>query len=106
MPCQTLTGAGPGLPDHRDVGVSARRRAREAQVAERIAAVPKNQLMMQKPMANQAYDAMGMASTQRFATLFVGITRHSPEGVWFKRGAEEVGSRQAVRERNAGGRHR
>jgi enoyl-CoA hydratase len=76
--------------------------ARVAQVAERIAAVPKNQLMMQKLMVNQAYEAMGLANTQRFATLFDGITRHSPEGVWFKRRAEEVGFKQAVRERDGG----
>ena len=75
---------------------------RVAQVAERIAAVPKNQLMMQKLMVNQAYDAMGLANTQRFATLFDGIARHSPEGVWFKRRAEEVGFKQAVQERDGG----
>jgi enoyl-CoA hydratase len=75
---------------------------RVAAIAARIAAVPKNQLMMQKIMVNQAYDAMGLANTQRFATLFDGITRHSPEGVWFKRRAEEAGFKQAVRERDSG----
>jgi enoyl-CoA hydratase len=76
--------------------------ARVDEIAARIAAVPKNQLMMQKLMVNQAYDAMGLANTQRFATLFDGITRHSPEGLWFKRRAEEVGFKQAVRERDGG----
>jgi enoyl-CoA hydratase len=76
--------------------------ARVAAIAARLAAVPKNQLMMQKLMVNQAYDAMGLANTQRFATLFDGITRHSPEGLWFKRRAEEVGFKQAVRERDGG----
>jgi enoyl-CoA hydratase len=76
--------------------------ARVAAIAGRIAAVPKNQLMMQKLMVNQAYDAMGLANTQRFATLFDGITRHSPEGVWFKQRAEEAGFKQAVRERDGG----
>lgn len=75
---------------------------RVAAIAARIAAVPKNQLMMQKLVVNQAYDAMGLANTQRFATLFDGITRHSPEGLWFKRRAEEVGFKQAVRERDGG----
>jgi enoyl-CoA hydratase len=75
---------------------------RVAAVARRIASVPKNQLMMQKLMVNQAYDSMGLANTQRFATLFDGITRHSPEGVWFKKRAEEVGFKQAVRERDGG----
>jgi enoyl-CoA hydratase len=76
--------------------------ARVAELAARIASVPKNQLMMQKLMVNQALDAMGLANTQRFATLFDGITRHSPEGLWFKRRAEEAGFKQAVRERDGG----
>ena len=53
-------------------------------LARRMAGVPKNQLMMQKLMINQAYENMGLASTQMIATLFDGITRHSPEGMWFK----------------------
>ena len=66
-------------------------------LAERMAGVPKNQLMMQKLMINQAYDNMGLASTQMIATLFDGITRHSPEGQWFKQYAEEEGYKEAVR---------
>jgi enoyl-CoA hydratase len=80
----------------------ARLDERVAALTERIGSVPKNQLMMQKMMVNQAYDAMGLANTQRFATLFDGITRHSPEGVWFKRRAEEAGFKQAVKERDSG----
>jgi enoyl-CoA hydratase len=76
--------------------------ARVSALAERIAAVPKNQLLMQKMLVNQAYDAMGLANTQRFATLFDGITRHSPEGVWFKQRAEQAGFKQAVKERDSG----
>ncbi|MEM9256897.1 MAG: crotonase/enoyl-CoA hydratase family protein [Pseudomonadota bacterium] len=71
-------------------------------LAERMAGVPKNQLMMQKLMINQAFDNMGLENTQMFATLFDGITRHSPEGVWFKQRAEEVGFKQAVQERDSG----
>ncbi len=71
-------------------------------LAARIAAVPKNQLMMQKLMVNQAYDNMGLASTQLIATLFDGITRHSPEGVGWKARAEAVGWKQAVEERDSG----
>jgi len=76
--------------------------ARVQTLAERMAGVPKNQLMMQKLMVNQAYDNMGLRNTQMFATLFDGITRHSPEGVWFKQRAEEVGFKQAVMERDSG----
>jgi enoyl-CoA hydratase len=71
-------------------------------LAERMASVPVNQLMMQKLMINQAYENMGMRTTQMVATIFDGITRHSPEGVAFKRRAETVGWKQAVRERDLG----
>ena len=71
-------------------------------LAERMAGVPKNQLMMQKLMINQAYENMGLASTQMIATLFDGITRHSPEGLWFKAYSEEHGFHEAVRLRDSG----
>lgn len=71
-------------------------------LAERMATVPVNQLMMQKLVVNQAIEAMGLKQTQMFATIFDGITRHSPEGINFKTRAEEVGWKQAVRERDAG----
>jgi enoyl-CoA hydratase len=64
--------------------------------------VPRNQLLMQKLMVNQAYDNMGLASTQLLATLFDGITRHSPEGQWFKDYAAERGFAEAVRLRDSG----
>ena len=71
-------------------------------LAERMAGIPKNQLMMLKLVINQAVDAMGLEQTQMFATLFDGITRHSPEGLWFKRYAEEFGFPAAVEWRDSG----
>ena len=71
-------------------------------LAKRMAGVPKNQLMMQKLMINQAYENMGLASTQMIATLFDGITRHSPEGLWFKSYAEQEGFHEAVKWRDSG----
>lgn len=71
-------------------------------LAERIAGVPVNQLMMQKLVVNQAIEAMGLKQTQMFATVFDGITRHSPEGMNFKHRAEAVGWKEAVRERDLG----
>jgi enoyl-CoA hydratase len=71
-------------------------------LAQRMAGVPKNQLMMQKLVINQAIDAMGLEQTQMFATLFDGITRHSPEGLWFKRYAEEFGFAAATEWRDSG----
>ena len=71
-------------------------------LAERMAGVPVNQLMMQKLMINQAIDAMGLNNTQLIATVFDGITRHSPEGLNFKKRAETVGWKEAVRDRDLG----
>lgn len=71
-------------------------------LAHRMAGVPQNQLMMQKLMINQAFHNMGLASTQMIATIFDGITRHSPEGMNFKRRAEDKGWKQAVDERDQG----
>ena len=71
-------------------------------LAERIAGVPVNQLMMQKLMVNSAVWNQGIETTQMLATLFDGVTRHSPEGLAFKRRSEEVGWKQAVQERDRG----
>ena len=71
-------------------------------LADRIAGVPINQLVMQKLMINQAYDNMGLAGTQVLATLFDGITRHSPEGRWFQSFAAEHGFHAAVAWRDSG----
>ncbi|WP_276259623.1 crotonase/enoyl-CoA hydratase family protein [Haloglomus litoreum] len=72
------------------------------ELAHRIAGVPRNQLMMQKLAINQAYENMGLETTQTFATLFDGMTRHTPEGVAFKERCEAVGFKQAVAERDRG----
>jgi enoyl-CoA hydratase len=69
-------------------------------LATRMTGVPRNQLMMQKLMINQAYANMGMETTQMMATLFDGIARHTPEGVAFKDTAERKGFKAAVADRN------
>lgn len=71
-------------------------------LAARMASVPVNQLAMQKMVVNQAVEAMGLNETQRLATIFDGITRHSPEGMNFKARSEAMGWKQAVRERDEG----
>jgi len=75
---------------------------RVEELAARMASVPINQLAMQKMVINQAIEQTGMMQTQRLATLFDGITRHSPEGINFKTRAEAVGWKQAVTERDKG----
>jgi enoyl-CoA hydratase len=71
-------------------------------LVERIKGVPRNQLMMSKLSVNQAYESMGLHGTQMLANFFDGIARHSPEGVWFRERAQEVGFKQAVAERDSG----
>ncbi|MBB6522673.1 crotonase/enoyl-CoA hydratase family protein [Pseudoteredinibacter isoporae] len=72
-------------------------------LANRIKGVPRNQLMMCKMTVNQAYESMGLNQTQMFATFFDGVARHSPEGLWFRERAQEVGFKQVVAERDGGG---
>jgi enoyl-CoA hydratase len=71
-------------------------------LSDRIAGVPINHLVMQKLMINQALDNMGLQGTQLLATLFDGIARHSPEGMWFKQLAEAEGFHAAVDWRDSG----
>ncbi len=71
-------------------------------LADRIKGVPRNQLMMCKMSVNQAYENMGLKTTQMFATMFDGVARHSPEGKWFEERASEAGFKQAVKERDSG----
>ncbi|WET78126.1 crotonase/enoyl-CoA hydratase family protein [Amycolatopsis sp. QT-25] len=72
------------------------------EMADRMAGVPTNQLVMQKLMINQAYDDMCLSGTQTLATLFDGITRHTPEGRWFREFAERDGFPEAVAYRDSG----
>ncbi|MEM7468426.1 MAG: crotonase/enoyl-CoA hydratase family protein [Pseudomonadota bacterium] len=72
------------------------------QLAESIAAVPHGMAMMQKMVVNEAIERMGLLSSQTLATLFDGITRHNPEGMWFRRHAEAHGFKSAVEWRDSG----
>ncbi|CAK9043598.1 3-hydroxypropionyl-coenzyme A dehydratase (3-hydroxypropionyl-CoA dehydratase) [Durusdinium trenchii] len=74
---------------------------RTEELAQRMSSIPRNQLIMQKMVINQSIEA-SMAATQRLATLFDGVTRHSPEGMWFKAHAEAHGFPSAIRLRDGG----
>ncbi|MFO1266914.1 MAG: crotonase/enoyl-CoA hydratase family protein [Rubrivivax sp.] len=71
-------------------------------LARRIAGVPRSHLAMHKLVVNQAMLTMGLEQTQMFATLFDGITRHNPEGLWFRRQAQAHGFKSAVQWRDSG----
>jgi enoyl-CoA hydratase len=71
-------------------------------LADRIAGVPRAQLAMHKMIVNQVLLTMGLEQSQTMATLFDGITRHSPEGLWFRRQAQVEGFKNAVQWRDSG----
>jgi enoyl-CoA hydratase len=71
-------------------------------LASRIAAVPASHLAMHKMVVNQVMLHMGLEQSQQMATVFDGITRHNPEGVWFRRYAQENGFKAAVQWRDGG----
>lgn len=71
-------------------------------LASRIAGVPRSHLAMHKMVVNQVLLHMGLEQTQQLATIFDGITRHNPEGVWFRRYAQVEGFKAAVQWRDGG----
>jgi enoyl-CoA hydratase len=72
------------------------------ELASRIAGVPRSHLTMHKMVVNQVMLTMGLEQTQMMATVFDGITRHNPEGLWFRRYARESGFKAAVQWRDSG----
>ncbi|PTC33750.1 Enoyl-CoA hydratase [Pseudomonas paraeruginosa] len=71
-------------------------------LANRIAGVPKSHLAMHKLVVNQVMLNMGVEQAQMMATLFDGITRHNPEGLWFRRYAQAEGFKAAIEWRDSG----
>jgi len=71
-------------------------------LANRIAGVPRSHLAMHKLVVNQVMLNMGLEQTQMLATVFDGITRHNPEGLWFRRYAQQEGFKAAVEWRDSG----
>ena len=62
-----------------------------------------NQALVRAAMMQRWRDeTSGLMQTQKMATLFDGISRHSPEGIAFKQRVETVGWKQAVEERDNG----
>jgi enoyl-CoA hydratase len=69
-------------------------------LARRVALLPHNQAHMMKLLVNQAFEQMGLHTTQLVGTLLDGAARHTPEGMAFtQRGLEDV--RGAVADRDA-----
>lgn len=69
--------------------------------ARRFAHIPANQLALNKMLINQAFENMGLRTTQMFGTLFDGMTRHTEEAYRWVEDFETKGFRQVISERDA-----
>jgi enoyl-CoA hydratase len=70
------------------------------QTARQLASIPLSQLAAMKLMINQAYDNMGLASTQILGPILDGLMRNTPDAIDFIRLAEKQGVRAAISERD------
>ena len=68
--------------------------------AAKLATTPTNQLVMTKLLVNQAYENMGLRTTQTLGTLLDGVARHTPEGRAWRDLAAREGFKEAVRRRD------
>ncbi|MBV9515063.1 MAG: crotonase/enoyl-CoA hydratase family protein [Mycobacteriaceae bacterium] len=68
--------------------------------AEELASLPMGQLAAQKLMVNQAYENMGLASTQTLGAVLDGIMRNIPEGRAFVEHAATQGVSATVARRD------
>ncbi|MCW3029965.1 MAG: Enoyl-CoA hydratase/isomerase [Solirubrobacterales bacterium] len=71
----------------------------QTEVAERaaeLASIPSSQLSAMKLIVNQAYDNMGLASTQMLGPILDGLMRNTPDAARFIELAEREGVHDAV----------
>jgi len=76
----------------------------EAEVAERaaqLAALPPSQLAAMKLIVNQAYENMGLASTQMLGPILDGLMRNTPDAHRFIELAQREGVSSAAAQRDA-----
>jgi len=71
-----------------------------AERAEQLASIPLSQLSAMKLIVNQAYDNMGLASTQTLGPILDGLMRNTPDAAEFIELAESEGVQAAVARRD------
>jgi len=69
--------------------------------AKRFCHIPANQLALNKLLINQAYENMGLRTSQMLGTFFDGMTRHTEEAYQWTESFQEKGFREVIRERDA-----
>jgi enoyl-CoA hydratase len=70
------------------------------ELAERLAGLPLSQLAAMKLIVNQAYENMGLASTQLLGPVLDGYLRNTPEALRFIEVAAKEGVASAIEERD------
>jgi enoyl-CoA hydratase len=73
---------------------------RVEEYAGRFQHIPANQLALNKLLINQAFENMGLRTTQLLGTLFDGVTRHTEEAYRWAESFAEKGFREVIRERD------
>ncbi len=68
--------------------------------AKRFQHIPANQLALNKLLINQAFENMGLRTTQLLGTLFDGVTRHTEDAYRWAESFQEKGFREVIRERD------
>ena len=68
--------------------------------ARRFEHIPANQLALNKLLINQAFENMGLRTTQLLGTLFDGVSRHTEEAYQWVEGFETKGFREVISERD------
>lgn len=62
--------------------------------------IPANQLALNKLLINQAFENMGLGTTQMLGTFFDGMTRHTEEAHQWMEKFDKQGFRETIRERD------
>jgi enoyl-CoA hydratase len=73
---------------------------RVEEYARKFQHIPANQLALNKLLVNQAFENMGLRTTQLLGTFFDGVTRHTEEAYRWAESFAEKGFRQVIRERD------
>ena len=68
--------------------------------ARRFRHIPANQLALNKMLINQAFENMGLRTSQMLGTFFDGMTRHTEEAYRWVESFGEKGFREVIRERD------
>lgn len=73
---------------------------RVSEIANKLCRIPLSQLQAQKLVVNQAYENMGLSSTQTLGGILDGLMRNTPDALGFVETAATEGVRAAIERRD------